>query len=70
MKFKKIGQLQLLFPPRNDDETYLFNRHESETSKGLNIIQDFAAHSAMRNEPMAQGKKFKSKSESEGNILW
>jgi hypothetical protein len=29
-----------------------------ETTKGLAIIQDFAAHCAMQNEQMAQGRKF------------
>ena len=61
----EIGQLQLMFLPRKDDETYLFfNRYEE--SKGLAIIQDFAAHCAMKNEQMAQGRNFKSKSESQG----
>ena len=59
----EIGQLQLMFLPRKDDETYLFfNRYEE--SKGLAIIQDFAAHCAMKNKQMAQGRNFKSKSES------
>ena len=63
----KIGQLQLMFPPRKDDETCLvFNRYA--TSKGLAIFQDFAAHCAMQHEQMAQRRKFKSKSESEGKI--
>ena len=63
----KIDQLQLMFPLRKDDETYLFfNRYER--SKGLAIIQDFAAHCAMKNVQMAQGRTFKSKTESEGKI--
>ena len=63
----KIGQLQLSFPPRKHDEIYLFfNRYEE--TKGLAIIQDFAAHCAMKNEQMAQGRNFKSKSESEGTF--
>ena len=52
------------FPPRIYDETYLFF-NIYETSKGQAIIQDFAAHCAMKNEQMAQGRKFKSKSEPE-----
>ena len=63
----KIGQLQLMFPPRKYDETYLFF-NSYETSKGLAIIQDFAAHCAMQNEQMAHGRQFKSKSESEGKF--
>ena len=48
VKFMKIGQLQLSFPPRKHDEIYLFfNRYEE--TKGLAIIQDFAAHCAMKN---------------------
>jgi hypothetical protein len=63
----KIGQLPLMFPPRKDDETYLFfNIYES--SKGLAIIQDFVAHCAMQNEQMAQGRIFKLKSESQAKI--
>jgi hypothetical protein len=41
--FKEIGQLQLTFLPRKDDETFLFF-YRYEQSKGLAIIQDFAAH--------------------------
>jgi hypothetical protein len=68
VKFIQIGQLELMFPPRKDDEAYFFfNRHK--TSKGLAIIQDFAAHCAMKNKQMAQGRNFKSKSESEGKIM-
>ena len=52
-----------MFLPRKDDETYLFfNRYEE--SKGLAIIENFAAHCAMKNEQMAKGRKFKSKLES------
>jgi hypothetical protein len=59
----EIGQLQLMFLPRKDDETYLFfNRYEE--SKGLAIIENFAAHCTMKNEQMAKGRKFKSKLES------
>ena len=59
----EIGQLQLMFLPRKDDETYLFfNRYEE--SKGLAITENFAAHYAMKNEQMAEGRKFKSKLES------
>ena len=48
VKFMKIGQLQLSFPPRKHDEIYLFfNRYEE--TKGLAIIQDFAAHCAIKN---------------------
>ena len=46
-----------MFLPRKDDETYLFfNRYEE--SKGLAIIQDFAAHCAMKNEQIAQVWKY------------
>ena len=63
----KIGELQPTFPPRKDDGTYLiFNRYE--TSKGLAIIQDFVAHCAIKNEQTAEGRKFNSKSKSEGKI--
>jgi hypothetical protein len=50
-----------MFLPRKYDETYLFF-YRYKQSKGLAIIQDFAAHCA--NEQMAQGRNFKSKSES------
>ena len=57
MKFLKIGQLQLTFPKRKNDETYLFfNIFEKYKSQG--IIQDFAAHCAMQNERMA-GERLK-----------
>ena len=52
----EIGQLQLIFPPRKYNEAYLF-LNIYETSKGLAIIQDFAAHCAMKNEQMLQGRK-------------
>jgi hypothetical protein len=59
----EIGQLQLMFLPRKDHETYLFfNRYEESN------IQDFAAHCAMKNEQMAQGRNFESKSESQGTF--
>jgi hypothetical protein len=52
-----------MFLPRKDYETYLFFKRYEE-SKGLTIIQNFAAHCAMKIEQMAKGRKFKSKLES------
>jgi hypothetical protein len=46
---------------------YFFYRYEQ--SKGLSIIQNFAAHCAMENEQMEQGRNFKLKSESEGTFF-
>ena len=52
-----MGQLQLTFPQRKNDETYLFfNIFEKYKSQG--IIQDFAAHCAIQNERMAKCWKF------------
>ena len=54
----EIGQLQLMFLPRKDDETYLFfNRYEE--SKGLAIIQDFAAHCSMKNDQEKESQEIK-----------
>ena len=52
-----------MFLQRKDDKTYLFFKRYEE-SKGLAIIENFAAHCAMKNEQMAKGRKFKLKLES------
>ncbi len=67
MKFLNIGQLQLTFPQRKNDETYLFFKI-FEKYKSQGIIQDFAAHCALQNERMAKGWKLKKMEKSEGKI--
>ena len=60
-----MGQLQLTITLRKCYKPYLFFIRYVKIN-GLAIIQDFAAHCAMKNEEMAQVRKFYSKSKLEG----